>query len=731
MARNSSSITPRSRPPGGIVARMTREREGNQNTSAVGRMVKERESGVNGSAGVSSSRSAASASVGREVTTINGVKLAKGKVLRRARMQGVSSATLSASGSEEAPQEIADRYHNGKDGDDESNNSGDSRGGGSKFLLSAAQRRISKSHSPSPYVPATTPKSSNRGVPKQAVVKNVVASSGASASTPTSAPKYHIGLLPSLLTDADDATIDSTDVQMMETHLYKKFEEAFTMTLNNNPGILPGAPTVVDSIKSTLLKVQKSKAQKEKEMRQQLEKAKKEKDQLEAQLRKEMGAAALHKNELTKELEVAKKGKFALQESLSKQMEAIIAVKKEMQLRMDNVTREKEGLTEHLGHLSKSRAELEKALQTEMEMVEKARDALQTVVAERKKLQKQKAENTQMEAKIEGMTQAANKEKRALQAEVEDLKKFEEHIAEMRQQNDTHREELEQTKSELKQMANDMQTKKCALMESKTEMEAQYQKEIDELECKIQETKLMNEQELEKVVKNRVMSYLRGGGGGLSDVSGPNDTHKEVAPKDDEHPLDIEALVQSRVEAELQARMEADLQSRMEAEAKTTRVKVQNMNDIEVYDDETDTKENRAHRGGDVMRREIDRLREELELVQSRNVRRTFTPRVESRDERDDMRREIESIRDEIGMPPTYSSPSPRHIARNKPGFHTSPRYAHHRTTNRGYGEHGSYFGDEDIEERMRRRHHLASTSPLRERSPRTRRGISSPRYYY
>jgi len=384
----------------------------------------------------------------------------------------------------------------------------------------------------------------------------------------SSSGSYHIGLT-SLL--SDDATIESIveHNEITDTELYQKFEEAFNLTLQNNPGILPGAPTVISSIKKSLHKVQKAKVQKEMEMRKQLDALKNETDQMEAQLRKEMGKNSLRRVELTQELEDAKGDQGLLQDKLTTQIAAIQAAKRELNSKMNDVTKEKEELTKHLGFLSKSRAELEEALETEMKLVEKDRDALQKVVAERKKLQKQKAENKELEGKIEKMTEAASKEKKALQAEVAELKKFEEHIAALREQNEQTRNELEEEKRRLKETAELMQAKKNTLMESVKDIEGQYQKEIDELEGRF------------------VTSYFKPGGGvagGAVPIVGGGVGGGAVA------------LVGGGIGAE-----------------------------------------------EDRMRREIVRLREELELAKTRT-----TPGTSSNHHRDDIREEIESLRAEI-----------------------------------------------------------------------------------
>ena len=54
-------------------------------------------------------------------------------------------------------------------------------------------------------------------------------------------------------------SLDSLDAETMNSDLFRKFDEAFNITLRNNPGILPGAPSVIKSIKTAIFKAQQSK----------------------------------------------------------------------------------------------------------------------------------------------------------------------------------------------------------------------------------------------------------------------------------------------------------------------------------------------------------------------------------------------------------------------------------------------------------------------------------------
>jgi myosin heavy subunit len=510
---------------------------------------------------------------------------------------------------------------------------------GKKSTAGAMDRyeSLSKHYSSSP---SQTSKSRNA----QRIIKNV---------TMSVAPS-----IPSLLSIDSEADFGGNrradHHEIEETEMYRKFEEAFNMTLHNNPGILPGAPAVIDSVKSALFQVQKVKAQRENEMRRKLDEVKNEKDQLEAQLRKEMGAYALRRNGLVKELETEKIDNDIQQDALNKQIIANQAIKRELTSKMTDITEEKEELTKHLSYLSKSRVELEDALETEMKNVQKDRDALQKVLAERKQLQKQKMENKELESRIESMSNDASKEKQALQAEVAELKKFEEHVSQLRKQNEEAREGLELEKKNLMEVTETMQTKKLTLMESLKDMEKQFQAEIDELHGKIDGAKRMHEED----VTNRVMGYLRRGA--------RDETGRDEAVKDMGSPMIAERAPGSSRARCLKMELEADS---VDFQASTTE---------------------------DKMRREIDRLREDLEIIHARKSRHSSSPVL---DRRDDVLQESRFQRS---------------------NFAVSPRYGGIR----GYGDEGYdnrfYREETDADMRLHRRN-LASAPPLIPRSPMNR----------
>eukprot|EP00804_Cyclotella_cryptica_P023914 CCRYP_010047-RA/>CCRYP_010047-RA protein AED:0.07 eAED:-0.04 QI:0/-1/0/1/-1/1/1/0/940 len=418
-------------------------------------------------------------------------------------------------------------------------------------------------------------------------------SNASTATTVKSRDSYNE--LPSLMTNSDSETFEEESI--VETALYKKFMEAFEITLRNNPGILPGAPSVVESIQNALYKVTQNKAEKEEQMRKQIARVKAEHKEMESKLSEEMGNLAVKKNELSKELEKTQQEKERTEDALKKQIEAIQAMKHDVKCRMDEATKEKEELTKHLGFLSKSRVELETALETEMKLVEKDRDALQKVIAERKSIQKQKAENKELESKIEIMTEAASKEKTALQAEAAELKTFEAHLQQLKESNEITRKELEEEKRQLMDITRTLQTKKQAVIESKAEIEKSMQEEIEELEKQIEDSRMMHAKDMERLVKSKVVKFLK---------RGPGVEIDEEALFMDDDGTDIDAVIKARVEAELK-------QKEVEMKQKELEMKEREIREREIREQELEERKMRERELEEKMMRELEIRERELE----------------------------------------------------------------------------------------------------------------------
>lgn len=253
----------------------------------------------------------------------------------------------------------------------------------------------------------------------------------------------------------------------MNTDLFRKFEEAFNITLRNNPTILPGAPAVIKSIKTTLFKVQQGKVAKVTEMRKQLDEAKAEITSMDQHLGQQREDLAKKKSEYSKE------------------MNDIQASTNELKEKVAEARKDKDEMSKHLDFLSKSRVDVEKALQAEVKKVEKERDALLQATKERKRIQKVQEENMSLKGEVDGMSVAANKEKQDLNEKKEMLKSMKEKNDTLRNESETIKKEIEMEQKGLMEMNLTIQAKKEALLETKKET----QEKLDALEKELAEVK--------------------------------------------------------------------------------------------------------------------------------------------------------------------------------------------------------------------------------------------------
>lgn len=250
-------------------------------------------------------------------------------------------------------------------------------------------------------------------------------------------------------------SFDSLDAETMNTDLFRKFDEAFNITLRNNPSILPGAPTVIKSIKIALFKVQQSKVAKEAETMKQLEQLKSEMSNMDHQISQQ-------REEL-----VRKKDEY------SKEMDDIDAAKKALKQKMDEAKGDNDEMTKHLDFLSKSRVDVEKALQKEVKTVEKERDALLKATKERKKIQQLQEENTSLKDDVDSMRKEATKENQELKEKKAELEKLKEKNKAIRNETEAIKKELEIEQKGLLEINTTMKAKKTALLDGKQESQDQ------------------------------------------------------------------------------------------------------------------------------------------------------------------------------------------------------------------------------------------------------------------
>lgn len=435
-------------------------------------------------------------------------------------------------------------------------------------------------------------------------------------------------------------SFDSLDVETMETDLYKQFEEAFAVTIKNNPGILPGAPNVIESIKTAMFKAQKSKAAKEAELRKQLDQVKSDMINMEHKLNKQISEIAMKKTEFLT------------------QMKGMESVKKDLEQKFNGTAAEKEQLAKNLAFLSKSRKELEKALEAEVKKVEKDRDALKKVVAERKKIEKVNEENKSLEDEVLRMSEEANKQNEALNEKKDELKELEEKNQILRIEYETTQEKLEKEQQQILEMTKAIQAKKSALLESKDDLERQSH----ELERQMVAANLASPN-LSYVMRNFGDGAEHLVDGALSACMGVQDVASVRGQKSlrDVPPLaDSMSVVKSS--SEIKDRQDAEKIDYSMPEINVhhslnppvaSNVNASSDDDSDASKERRRRKRNKRKEGkrrqeeeDKMMKREIDNLRMELEAVRARN--NINLRNEEARDAEDARRDQLEFLRSEI-----------------------------------------------------------------------------------
>ncbi len=436
-------------------------------------------------------------------------------------------------------------------------------------------------------------------------------------------------------------SFDLLDVETMETDLYKKFEEAFTVTIKNNPGILPGAPNVIESIKTAMFKVQKSKAAKETEMRKQLDQVKSDMINMEHKLNKQMAEIAIKKNEF------------------STQMKGMESVKKDLEQKVNGATTEKEKLAKNLTFLSKSRKELEKALEAEVKKVEKDRDALKKVVNERKKIEKVNEENKSLEDEVLRMSEEASKQNEALHEKKDELKKLEEKNQNLRIEYETTQEKLDKEQQQILEMTKAIQAKKSALLESKDDLERQSH----EMERQMVAANLASPN-LSYVMRNFGDGAEHLVDGALSACMGVQDvasvrgqkslrdvppladsmsvvkSSSEIKDRQDAEKIDYSSMPQIKVHHSLNPPVESDVNASSDDDSDASKERRRRKRNKRKEGKRRQEEEDK------MMKREIDNLRMELEAVRARN--NINLRNEEARDVEDARRDQLDFLRSEI-----------------------------------------------------------------------------------
>ena len=476
-------------------------------------------------------------------------------------------------------------------------------------------------------------------------------------------------------------SFDSLDVETMETDLYKQFEEAFTVTIKNNPGILPGAPNVIESIKTTIFKVQTSKAAKEAEMRKQLDQVKSDMINMEQKLNKQIAEIATKKTELLT------------------QMKGMESVKKDLEQKFNGAATEKEQLAKNLAFLSKSRKELEKALEAEVKKVEKDRDALKKVMNERKKIEKINEENKSLEKEVLRMSEEANKQNEALHEKKDELKKLEEKNQNLQKEYKTTQQKFEKEQQQILEMTKEIQAKKSALLESKDDLERQSH----ELERQMIAANLASPN-LSYVMRNVGDGAEHLVDGALSACMGAQDVASVRGQKSlrDVPPLIVKSSseIKDRQDAEKidysmpQIKVHHNLNPPIESDGNAS-----SDDDLDASKERCRRKRNKRKEGkrkqeeeDKMMKREIDNLRMELEEVRARNninLRNEEARDAENarRDQLDFLRSEIRVNKQRMTQESEYASPTLRSNIRRNRDYeeerHRDRDYSHFRRGDR------------------------------------------------
>ena len=276
-----------------------------------------------------------------------------------------------------------------------------------------------------------------------------------------------------------------------------------------------------------------------------------------------------------------------------------------------------------------------------------------------------------MESKIEIMTEAATKEKAALQAESEELKSFEAHLTKLKESNEITRQELEEEKRQLLEITSMLQTKKQAVMESKADIEKGMQAEIEELEAQIENSRLLHSKDMENLVKNKIVKYLKHGKEHHPVEEEEEDDDSTISDDADMHKTererkDIESIVKARVEAELKQR-------EIETKERELALKEQEMKEREAIRErefkekmmrEMELKEQQFEKEKEAREKELKAKEERLDAIRKRRAK--SNSRKYYSDDDDNTLGDESTIQSEIQVRRTRSDRSQSRLRRNK-----------------------------------------------------------------
>jgi hypothetical protein len=333
-----------------------------------------------------------------------------------------------------------------------------------------------------------------------------------------------------------EGLIDDADESILDTVLCQRFIQAFETTLASNPGMLPGDLSLIHSLEHTLAKLTRSKDEQEYQMKGRLQKFLNEKFDIESKVNAKKDALGENTDELAEELAKAEQEKVLLQRQYDKLHSDLQATKYDIEQKKNEANIKEENLKKHLADLTASHEQIKASLESETRLLEEERQILAKVNDTRKSIAVQKNDNKTLENQIELMTESISRDKTSLKSQAAELKDFEDELVQLRSSNEETQKELEDERKGILDTTLQLQQRRQALIESKAKLEMELKKEKEDIEHKIEESRIMGSRDFhsKKIAKRKV--------GGMT----------------------IESLIEARIAAELKKKAKSTSRQELE-----------------------------------------------------------------------------------------------------------------------------------------------------------------------
>jgi hypothetical protein len=319
-----------------------------------------------------------------------------------------------------------------------------------------------------------------------------------------------------------EGLIDDADESILDTVMCQRFIQAFESTLTSNPGMLPGDLSLISNLEHTLAKLTRAKDEQEYQMKGRILRFQNEKFDIESSLNAKKGLIGENTDDLAEQLAKAEQEKDLIQHELDQLLSDVQATKCAVEQKRLEADSEDEDLKKHLSHLTASHEQIKASLESETTLLEEERATLEQVNDTRRTISAQKNDNKELEKQIELMTESISRDKTSLQCQAAELKDFEEKLAQLRLSNKDTQKDLEDERKEILATTLRLQQRRQALIQSKAELESNLKKEKEDIEHKIDESRMMRSRDLKKIAKRKF-------GGGIN----------------------IEAMIEARISAEV------------------------------------------------------------------------------------------------------------------------------------------------------------------------------------